>query len=778
MFGDRRYVDQQNQCRYNGYGVNDNYGYGFSNDHCRGQGMFGGRNPYNSYNNIPNYGGYDSLRGQWLGGLFGRGRGLGSMNRFGRSYSAYIGRRGLLSGIVGSVGTGIMAMGMLVGGMQSMHEQHVTRRMAKGKKPYKVVEKQLLWLKDSKSVNALASRIPLSLSLYQLDGDPEGYESRYTVKLRKAETTSLRGKVMLGEVLDECQDDITHLLNFIIENNSVVPNSTSSIKDDWERLQYVCESLTGWLDSIEEYFEDNAIRNTPPEFARLASTALAAVLEQAGFSTAYTVDCKHDCDDESISWCVTDVILHRPDGYPVTVRVDMLDYMFEFNEGPGESEGSDRCGISYSFAAGGMDMFDGREDAQGSGEFTGWSGVQEHIAFVSKGANYEAVSSRGGKLSIPIISTVIDKRRNSRRIVAREQRRAFAFARTDNTDVLFRNLLWYDTKSKPGKVIMKVLPFCLLPEYSDASGYVDKSSFPKSIGYNFLPVEKEYVCSVEDLELYQEEIEGHISYALNFGIVEKDGRYSIHPKKFNSLTDDWEMLQTLTKRAMGVLNIIKEDMEWWLEPTTDTQLSSFSSGMLASILVLAGFDYAVPVSVDGEWTVVDVALHRPKSKVWIRPQQVRDVLSGHGQSVNKFSNFPANGMGIVKQALSDSVVVRVDACDEGITYGYAEEDVLQDSGMVALSTTRQGFRPFTGWSEDLKYKMARDKSSKRQVVKDKKGSKLAHFKVSAPVVVDSEDSVGASGDVPNVPNVPVESALDQTSTQSEVDNVNTMNLGS
>lgn len=694
---------------------NDSYGYGYSNYGSQRGSWFGrGRDTYDSYG-----GGYG-------GGMFGRGRGL-----FGnRSYGAYSGRRGLLSRIFGGVGLGIVAIGSLFSGVAELRRRQKDRQTDKGKRSYGTMDLTLLWLQRSA---ATLIKIPVILSLYYLPENEEQMESRFTVKIGKSSSVSTKSQQALSDLDALVQDGTAYCINFNMEpgadrNKLVLTKKTGYAEDDeWVKLQSICDDLSEYFVSVEEMFDEMSIRHEPLEFARLAATALAAVLEQAGFLSAKTVDCKQDSGEETFSWCATDVSLRRKNREPVVVRVDLLHYAFEDDSAETVLEDISASGVSYAFAAGGVDIYDGRERVLGSGLFTGWDDVDMHIKEVSKGMMpvTQAKKGKDGRYKkIPIVTAAVTKYRNSKRIGARRERRKEAFAADPNTDVLFRNLLWYDTQSKPGKIMMKVLPFCFLVTYNEVEGTPDKDSAPVGIGYNFLPVETEYLCGDEDVELYADEVLQGVSFPINFGLVEKNGKYVLRQKKINSITDDWERLQELSERAAIILEDVIDGFGDWVSAAMEESLSSFESGVLAAILKLAGFYYARPVAVEDGWSVVDVSLVRPKTKKSVIPKRYASVAAGIQRRTETFKDFLDNKTGLLAQACSDSVVVRVDVHANPITYGYSEEAAVDEKACPIVSDLRVGCEPFLGWHEDLDYQLRRH-SSNRFAKKQLKGKKAA-----------------------------------------------------
>ncbi len=728
-YGSYGYSDQYNS-RYQ----NDNYGYGYSNYQQQRGGLFSRRNSdYGNYgggygNSYGSYGGgygtgglFGRQGGYGTGGLFGRQSGYGSGGLFGRrggygSYGSYGARRGLFSTVFGGVGLGIVAIGSLVGGAVELGRRRKERRTSKGKRPYSEMELSFLWYREGGIV-----KIPVNLLLYYTFADTGDYDSRYTVKVGRRKTVKTKNPEDLQEYMNEVEDGVTCCINFSLTTKGnglpgITVDKSYSKVDDWECLQLVCDRLNAYFDELYTLLKEERVRNEPLEFVRLKNTVLAAVLEEVGFVAARTVDCKKCAGDAEYSWCVTDVALRRKDGNTVTVRVDLSNPTKGDNQEPPDEQGeSVDAGISYSFAAGGVDIFDGREVSSGSGEFVGWEDVDSHMEEVSKGMTpvEQGITGRNGKmLKIPVVSSIITKRRNAHRIGSRNECRRMAYAEEPNTDVVFRNLLWYNTKSKPGKTMIKVLPFCLLVTFDEVDGVVDRDVKPVSVGYNFFPVETEFVCSSEDVELYEEEISNCVSFALNFGIAEKNGKLTLRRKKINSVEDSWERLQLLVDRSSIILDTIFDSIGGWVEHVQETSMSEFESALLAAVLKLAGFSYAKPIIVEGDWSVVDVSLIRPATKTSIFPRRLIAVSSGVSQRQETFERFIDGSKALFAQARTDSVIVRVNMSASPVTFGYSEEPIETDDGKPIVNDRREGSEPFTGWENDASYVKRRHSSHK------------------------------------------------------------------
>lgn len=733
MFGNNRGGYGSSSYDYSARNSNYGYGYGYSNQPRR-RGLFGrGRDDY-GYNSYGGYGG-----GYGGGGMFGRGL-FG-----GRSYGAYTGRRrGIFSAIFGGVGLGIAAIGSLIAGAAALRRHQKERQTEKGKRAFGTMDLTML-LQQRGSTSVL--KLPIILSLFYLGENEEQMESRFTVKVGKSSTVSANVQKVMSDLDAGVQDGTTHCVNFDITQQEgrgklvLEPKVDCNSKDEWIKLQAICDSLATYFVSVEDLLDSMSIRHQPLEFSRLASTTLAAVLEQSGFMSAKTVDCKHDWDGEDYSWCVTDVTLRRKNREPVVVRVDLLHYAFSSDDE--EAEDISDTGVSYAFAAGGTDIYDGRELVLGSGLFTGWDDVDSHIAEVSKGMIpiTQAKKGKHGRYrKIPIVTSLVTKYRNGKRIGARRERRKEAFAADPNTDVIFRNLLWYDTKSKPGKMMIKVLPFCFLVTYKEVDGVPDRDSKPIGVGYNFLPVETEYLCGDDDIDLYAEEVIQGVSFPINFGLSQKEGRYVLRQKKINSLTDDWERLQELAERSAIIVDTAIDGFGDWVKATADESLSSFESAVLAAVLKLAGFSYARPVAVEKEWSVVDVALVRPKTHKTLSPKRFSSVSAGLQRRTETFSNFLDNKRGLLAQATSDSVVVRVDIHVNPITYGYSEEAVEDEGSAPIVSDLRTGCEPFLGWREDVDYQLRR-KSGQRAARKQQRDNNAAQRETRRQQVPQGKQTV-------------------------------------
>jgi len=737
------------QSSYDSYG----YGYGYSSrQQNRGVGVFGGFGRGGRYSN--NYGGYSGGYGGYGGGYGGYGgyggqrRGFGFGSRFGggfgfgrRGYGAYSGRRGILSVLAGGVGLGIMAIGSFAMGAGALYNAHTEKQKDKGNKPYEHFRLSLLWQdRTLKQSSANIIRVPFDLQLYYLkpkeqDGDET---SRYTIKVAKSKVERVKAQDQLAELFEEITQGLAIPVNFEIvhskdevvggqvgrqsndrqqnrrsdgEQSSVEAGGRYTLKsvkdclveDDWERLQAVCEILSDKLEAVDELLASGNIRNNALDYSRLASTLLAGLAEHAGFEAAYTVDCKQDENENEYSWCVTDVVLKVPEGVAtadtVIVRVDLLHYTFD-----------DNVAISYAYAAGGTDSFDGREQVLGSGEFTGWDGLQEHLKTLARGmVPVKQTKKIGGKKrSIPIVTGLVTKYRNARRVSMRKERCKSAFAKDSDTDVVFRNLLWFDTKSKAGKLVMKVVPFCLLLKRDEVHGVPDRDGLPLDVGFNFLPVETEYICSRVDLEQYLEEIEEGISYPLNFELLTADdGKVNLKPVAKSLSADDWIRLQYYVGVAKEVSSSVCDLVEYWFKECSDSNVATWNSALLTSVLKLAGFSYVVPVKTtkgSESWAVVDVGLTRPKSHrrmptlgevTQCIPGGIRDK-----QRDKVFKERVGRPNNMVAMLSSNSVVVRVDMNGiEDAGYGYAEHVVVKE-GVKDVSKDAAGFKPFTGWVED------------------------------------------------------------------------------
>lgn len=683
-----------------GYKPTNSYGYGYSNMNSRGPGLFGGRGRRDVYDSY----GY----GSQPHGIFGN---------FGRR-SGYGGRRaGLFSRTIGG---GIGAIGSLINHVGAIKEQRREMAVAKGKRPFDNVELSLLWQPNTGRQQGLV-KIPVSLDLFYLTGDDSEFNSRFVAKIKPAGIVKLKERETLAELVNEIDDFIAYGVNFTVKQKGSgfltrIPREGCDSDDDWIKLQAICDSLASYMEELSEWFDHENIRHEVLEYARLASTMLAAVLEQAGFDSAYTVDCKQELDDEVYSWAVTDVVIHSPAGEALRVRVDLFHYVFEDKES--EDTVSTESGVAYFFADGGLDLFDGRDRATGSGVFTGWDGAAEHVAEIAK-HNLPVAQGIGKQgIKLPIISDMLTAYRNNRRVSARRERQLSATAEDKDTDVIFRNLLWYDTNSSTGKLVIRVVPFCILPTYPMVDGEMDKDVDPLSVGYNFLSEEQEYICSADDIELYYEEINSGASYSLNFDVVEVDGKYSLRSKKINKVTDDWLRLQMLTQLAADVITDISDTFGSWLGDPAGKHMSRFRSAVLASVLGLAGYNYARPVTAGDDWSVVDVALVRPGSKKALIPHGLgkTELLSTRREET--FDGFYGSKTKFWAQACSDFVMVRVDPSTDPVYYSYSEDSTTLDRGKPIVSNEREGVAPFTGWKQDMEYQKNLAKTLKK--AKDRK----------------------------------------------------------
>ncbi len=711
------------------------YGYGYSNYQQPRGGLFGRNNMQGSSYGAGMFGsnsGYES-RGV-LGGLFGRRN----------AYAGYGTRRGILGG----VGQGIAAIGSLVGGAQALAQHRREVRIEQGKKPYEELPLEM-WL----YLNGSYTVIPIKLSLYYLSDSQSGEQSkdcdtRYTVRVGRLKKVPTG--FSLKELREDTEDGVACCVNFIIEpaangklRAAVIEDAAS--KDDWVRLQAISEVLCDYSVVLNELLASDGIRNEPIEHARLMSTIQAAVCERLGFQACASVDCKASFRGTELSWCATDVLLRRSDGQHISVRVDLLHYYFGSEDSNTESEVPD---VYYGYSAGGIDIFDSQQRLEGSGEFTGWEGSDDFLQELAKGVapvKQSPLQSNGAAINIPVVSQLVSGYRNKHRISGRKERAAKSQAEEAGTDTVFRNLLWYDLKSKPGKVMVKALPFCLLPTYDSRNGITDKDIKPVSVGYSFMPAEKEYLCCDEDLELYFEEIQQGVSIPINFSIVQTNSGYTLKRKNVCGMTDDWDRLQYITRTVKHAACQLYEDFDWWFDSCTDEDASRFESAVLAAALRLAGFSYATPITVAGDWSVVDVSLVRPKTSKTLLPKRFKEVTASLHQRCTTFDAFLGGvGKSILNVAREDSVMVRVDIQPEEPTYSYAEKPILDATGAPIVTTTRAGWAPFTGWKNDLDYYMDR-KGGVRHSSSASTSKKQSEFKAA---VSQSKASVPKAQEVP------------------------------
>lgn len=694
--------------RYSGYGATQNYGYGY--------GYY-----YDRKNN--------------------------------REGQLYRGGNGFLSKIAGRAKGSISAIGFLLDGARAAKQSRDLKKIQKGKKPYEVVEVSLLWQDRYVGDHSSFVRIPVELSLFCLDAEDSDYDSRYTLKIGKAKPYPIKGQDALNSILAEVEDGMACCLNFDIRKGkndrlAVVEDTSFDVKDQWALLQSVSEAVQDYAQKLDDWYEREGISNESADYSRLSSSMLAAVAESARFASACTVDCKQSIGGDDYSWCVTDVALKGKGGLSVVVRVDLLHYMVEIEGDSGfggecgdvagegdtvdagqveNAEGVEAevssSGIGYYYAVGGLDLFDGRQKAVGSGVFTGWSGAREHLEFIEKGmapVSQAKLGKNGKPIKIPFITNAVTNYRNDRRIYARRERRLRTYADKEDTEVFWRNLIWYNTNSKPGKITLRILPVCLLVTYPNVDGIIDKDVAPIAVGYNILPVETEYVCCEEDIQLYAEEVEQGVSFLVNLGIAEKDGRFFMRKNKLTSITDDWEKLQALTGAGRTIIDQLTESVAWWTETATEVDFARFDSAVFAGILLLAGYVYARPTATeDGTWSVTDVALTRPHTKKGYKSGRFSHVLAEYSNSANTFTSFMGNNDNLLKRMVTDTVMVRVDIHADPVTYGYVEEAVQEAPSKPVISDLRQGCEEFTGWDQDVDYQLRKHKAEKSAASKAK-----------------------------------------------------------